>query len=130
MGGLLPYKSEGGKIFKPLGTDTVPAMLTPGEFVLRRSVVDKVGVDRLNALNSGSMFLTPRSFSQDSFRSRENGSVILASTPQTQAVNNSSVYNYNLSVNVSSVSDPNAIAQTVMGQIRRIDSQRLRGNRF
>jgi TP901 family phage tail tape measure protein len=37
----------------PRGTDTVPAMLTPGEFVLRRSAVDKVGVPYLRALNEG-----------------------------------------------------------------------------
>lgn len=53
MGGLLPYKSEGGSIFKPLGTDTVPAMLTPGEFVVRKYAVDNFGVDRLSAINSG-----------------------------------------------------------------------------
>jgi hypothetical protein len=49
---------------------------------------------------------------------------------QPPANNSSSVYNYNLSVNVASQSDPNVIAQTVMGQIRSIDSQRIRGNRF
>jgi hypothetical protein len=53
-------------------------------------------------------------------------------TPEVQppADMRSSVYNYNLSVNVSSQSDPNTIAQTVMGQLRMVDSQRIRGNRF
>jgi hypothetical protein len=52
--------------------------------------------------------------------------------PEANAATNnqSSVYNYNLSVNVASQSDPNVIAQTVMGQIRNVDSQRIRGNRF
>jgi TP901 family phage tail tape measure protein len=49
---------------------------------------------------------------------------------QPPANNSSSVYNYNLSVNVASQSDPNTIAQTVMSQIRSIDSQRIRGSRF
>ena len=53
MGGLLPYKAEGGSIFKPLGTDTVPAMLTPGEFVVRKYAVEKFGLDNLKAINSG-----------------------------------------------------------------------------
>jgi tetratricopeptide (TPR) repeat protein len=53
MGGLLPYKSEGGSIFKPMGTDTVPAMLTPGEFVVRRRAVSNFGLDKLNAINTG-----------------------------------------------------------------------------
>jgi len=33
--------------------DTVPAMLTGGEFVLRRSAVNRIGVNNLNAINSG-----------------------------------------------------------------------------
>ncbi len=38
----------------PVGsTDTVPAMLTPGEFVVKRSAVDKYGTDFLSSLNKG-----------------------------------------------------------------------------
>lgn len=33
--------------------DTVPAMLTPGEFVLRKDVVDAIGARNLDAINSG-----------------------------------------------------------------------------
>ena len=44
--------------------------------------------------------------------------------------NDGSVYNYNLAVNVKSDSDPNKIAKAVIQQIKRVDSQRLRGNRF
>jgi len=47
------YRADGGSIFQPRGTDTVPAMLTPGEYVLRRSAVNKIGVGTLNALNNG-----------------------------------------------------------------------------
>jgi hypothetical protein len=57
--------------------------------------------------------------------------IAIAQQPsQPPANNSSSVYNYNLSVNVASQSDPNTIAQTVIGQIRNIDSQRIRGNKF
>ena len=52
-GGGLIYRAGGGSIFKPKGTDTVPAMLTPGEFVIRKSAVDKIGVGALAALNNG-----------------------------------------------------------------------------
>jgi len=45
--------AAGGSIFKPQGTDTVPAMLTPGEFVMRKSVVDKHGTGFFSALNDG-----------------------------------------------------------------------------
>ena len=51
-GGLI-YRAGGGSIFKPRGTDTVPAMLTPGEFVIRKSAVDAIGKDTLSAINSG-----------------------------------------------------------------------------
>jgi len=33
-------------------TDTVPAMLTPGEFVIRKDAVDQIGVDKLNLMNN------------------------------------------------------------------------------
>jgi hypothetical protein len=52
MGGLIPYKSEGG-FFKSLGSDTVPAMLTPGEFVIRRPAVRGFGVKNLESINRG-----------------------------------------------------------------------------
>ena len=51
-GGVV-YKSDGGNIFQPKGTDTVPAMLTPGEFVVKKSSVDKIGLGTLSAINSG-----------------------------------------------------------------------------
>jgi hypothetical protein len=52
-GGQVQYRAGGGSIFKPKGTDTVPAMLTPGEFVIKKSAVDKIGAGNLAALNNG-----------------------------------------------------------------------------
>jgi len=97
-GGLVKpkYLSSGGFA---IGTDTVPAMLTPGEFVMSRYAVQAHGVDKLKAMNSG-------------------------------ANSSESVYNYNLSLNVKSEANPDEIARTVMTQIKRVDSQRLRSNRF
>ena len=46
------YKEEGGPLFEPQGTDTVPAMLTPGEFVIRKEAVDAIGVDNLEEMNN------------------------------------------------------------------------------
>ena len=99
-------RSQGGMISKfasggfAVGTDTVPAMLTPGEFIVSKYGVDKFGVDNLKAINKGN-------YEQSS-----------------------SVYNYNLSVNVKSDANPNEIARTVMMQIKQIDSQRIKGNRI
>jgi TP901 family phage tail tape measure protein len=53
FGGLVQYRAGGGSIFQPRGTDTVPAMLTPGEFVIKKSSVDKIGRGNLAALNNG-----------------------------------------------------------------------------
>ena len=50
-GGLI-YKAVGGTIFKPKGTDTVPAMLTPGEFVVNRSATQK-NLPLLKSINNG-----------------------------------------------------------------------------
>ena len=53
FGGIIPeYHSQGLPVgFKSRGTDTVPAMLTPGEYVLRKKVVDSLGTNFLNNLN-------------------------------------------------------------------------------
>ena len=54
-GGLIPeYHSEGlpvGINWRRRGTDTVPTMLTPGEYVLRKKAVDSLGTNLLNNLN-------------------------------------------------------------------------------
>ncbi len=51
-GGLIPKYLAAGGFAK--GTDIVPAMLTPGEFVMSKYAVDTYGVDRMKAINSGS----------------------------------------------------------------------------
>lgn len=54
-GGIIPeYHSDGdiiGVDWKPKGTDTVPTMLTPGEYVLRKKAVESLGLNFLNNLN-------------------------------------------------------------------------------
>jgi hypothetical protein len=57
--GGMAFKAKGGLINKikfasssfAKGTDTVPAMLTPGEFVVKKSAVDQYGQDFLNDIN-------------------------------------------------------------------------------
>jgi hypothetical protein len=58
-GGLVTGYQEGGPVSFGLssgygsttGTDSVPAMLTPGEFVVNRDAVQNVGADTLQAIN-------------------------------------------------------------------------------
>jgi len=47
-GGLITGRRAVGR-----GSDTVPAMLTPGEFVMRRSAVQTFGADLFSQLNRG-----------------------------------------------------------------------------
>ena len=125
--GIPQYLSRGGFA---KGTDTVPAMLTPGEFVMSKSAVSKYGVGTMRAMNNGSFVPkmsapTIQSPSGSSFAP----SVVGDSTSATN--NNSSVYNYNLSVNVgSSNAGAQDIANAVMQKIKSVDSQRVRGVRL
>ncbi len=50
MGGMV-YAANG--MFIPRGTDTVPAMLTPGEFVVNRRAVNRIGEQTLRDINNG-----------------------------------------------------------------------------
>lgn len=46
--------ATGGHVPGPnVNADVVPAMLTPGEYVVRKQVVDRIGRDRFDALNNG-----------------------------------------------------------------------------
>ena len=115
MGGIVAkYMASGGMAS---GTDTVPAMLTPGEFVVNRKATQAFG-PLLSAINSPTFSLPNRMSS--SLKSTGSGS--------KTAVNNSkTLYNYSVNVNVSnSGANPNDIARTVINQIKQIDNQRLR----
>ena len=46
FGGLVQGYNQGGEV------DSVPAMLTPGEFVVAKDAVEKVGADTLKGLNA------------------------------------------------------------------------------
>lgn len=95
-GGLIPKYFAVGGFAK--GTDTVPAMLTPGEFIMSKYAVDSYGVDNLRKINNG-----------DSL----SGTVY----------NNT----YTLTVNAKTDANPNDIAQAVMSTIKRVDDRRIRG---
>jgi TP901 family phage tail tape measure protein len=115
-GGMVPKYMASGGFAK--GTDTVPTMLTPGEFVINRKATQEFG-PLLSAINSPT-FSTPKSMSS---------SVMGSSGSQTAVNNSKTLYNYNLSVNVSnSNANPNDIARTVINQIKMIENQRIRSS--
>jgi hypothetical protein len=98
-GGLVPkrYSASGFSI----GTDTVPAMLTPGEFVMSKYAVDTHGMNTMKSLNSGQSV----------------GGAVYNNT-------------YALTVNARTDANPNEIAQAVMSTIKQVDDRRIRGVSF
>ena len=123
-------KAGGGIInWRPSGTDTVPAMLTPGEFVMKKSAVGKYGVGMMRAINSGRF--VPEMSAPAVMKPVDVGTSSVSNGQNSMVNNNATVYNYNLSVNVSSSNaGAQEIANAVMGKIRSVDSQRVRGVRI
>ena len=123
-GGFVPkYLADGGFA---IGTDTVPAMLTPGEFVIKKSVAEQYG-PLLQSLNNG----TYGSFETPTYNNMSNNAVKVGAGSSTSVSDNSSrVYNYNVGISVNNTSaSADDIAKAVMSEIKYIDSQRLRGQR-
>jgi hypothetical protein len=125
------YFSDGGDVD---GTDTVPAMLTPGEFVINRSAAQEHR-PLLEAVNSGAMSGFLDSMQMPVYNSpqrtyQEGPSGIKYSSARSSeslsSVDNS-VYNYNLSVNVEGSNlSANDVANQVMNKIKQVDAQRMR----
>lgn len=90
-------------------TDRVPALLTPGEFVIRKSVANAY-MPLLEQLNGN---IYPG-----------------AAMPKGSAKNNSNLYNNSYSVNVNVAgtdASPDEIANAVMSKIKQVESRSLRG---
>ena len=141
MGGKVSYKGSrepapgmmmGGKVKKyafgsmvpGLGnTDRVPALLTPGEFVVRKSAT-KANLSLLQAIND------------QVFPNNSVGSLGSSSGNVQSSVTNVSpttMYNNNYSVNVNvagSDASPNDIANIVVQKIKSINSRQVRGSRY
>jgi len=132
-GGMIKGYANGGRI--PMnrvvpGTanyDKVDARLTPGEFVIRKEAVQKYGKGFFAALNDTVYDTVPRVSAPSFNTSNMSTTGVKTSDKDTKPV----VYNnYSVSVNVKSEADPDRIARTVTDQIKRVESQKIRGNRF
>jgi hypothetical protein len=117
--GITKHMAYGGRA---MGSDTIPAMLTPGEFVVNKAATKahRPLLERLNESKYPSML--------------DGGG---SSTPSINNVstsvndNSTAVYNYNLGFSINSnTSNPNDIARVVMRQIKNVDLQRVRKQRF
>jgi hypothetical protein len=127
-GGMVPkYMASGGSV----GSDTVPAMLTPGEFVMNRAATKQFG-PMLNDINN-SKFPSMIKDMSPAVYSSNNSSLItptITSVATTVSDSSTTMYNYNIGITVpQSNASSNDIARAVMGQIKYIDSQRIRGQK-
>jgi hypothetical protein len=131
MGGNINYKGSTepapvrmafGSIAPGLGnTDRVPALLTPGEFVVRKSVAQE-NMGLLKTLNG------------DVFPKINNGMSASIPTTETNTVvqGDTNLYNnYSINVNVADTSaSAEDIAGVVINKIKSINDRSMRGNRF
>ena len=117
-GGMVPkYMARGGAI----GSDTVPSMLTPGEFIMNRRATEQFG-PMLSMLNESKY---------PSMIGNKNTSQVPINNISTSTSDNSTaVYNYNLGFSINGANaNANDIARAVMKEIKNVDSQRVRGQR-
>jgi len=88
---LKPKKMNVGGVVPGYGDqDTVPTMLTPGEFVVRKEVVEKVGVDNLKVVNNMDDKITPMDISEDTDSGTSEILVVNRTNVVTQSVVNNS----------------------------------------
>ena len=118
MGGMVPkYLATGGRI----GSDSVPTMLTPGEFVMNKRASAEFG-PMLSMLNESKY---PSMISN-----RGSAQVPVNNTSTSISDNSTAVYNYNLGFSINgSNANANDIARVVMREIKNVDAQRIRGQR-
>jgi hypothetical protein len=113
-------------------TDKVPALLTPGEFVVRKPVAKKYG-GFLNQLNSQVFPAVGKGISSPTY-SMPAQSVTNVPVNNTNVVSNSSpMYNstYNVNVNVSGTNaSPDDIANVVMAKLSNQNRGNLRSSRY
>jgi TP901 family phage tail tape measure protein len=123
MGGLIPYSAGG--VPGDGGRDSVRALLTPGEFVIRKSMVEKYGMPMMKAINQGA-------FAMPSYNvpSGKNSSVDRASVNNTASINAPVYNNYDMSFAISGANaSADEIANKVMYKIKQAQSQQIRSGR-
>ncbi len=92
------YRAKGGgsSIFKPKGTDTVPAMLTPGEWVHKKAAVDYFGTRFMQKINNLDIRGAMRELSA---RAGNMSAVARGNTIYNNVTNNSPTINQNINTN-------------------------------
>ena len=122
MGGLIPY-SDGGKVLGEGSRDSVSAMLTPGEFVIRKTMVEKYGTSLMKAINQGS-------FTMPQYKVGKIDGEVEVNKNNVSNIN-APVYNtYDMKFAISgSNASAEDIANRVMFKMKQVQDQGIRGNR-
>jgi TP901 family phage tail tape measure protein len=132
FGGKIKKMATGGFVPGTGLIDKVPALLTPGEFVINKESAKTFG-PLLNKINDSKFpsFLND-GYSQNKYDVEPS---LVISAPSKTSVNtisdnSNTVYNYSVGITVGgSSATPDTIAKAVLGEIKYIDSQRIRGQR-
>lgn len=133
MGGIIPVNkyASGGMIFGgQSSTDNIPAMLTAGEYVIRKDRVDKLGTNILDKLNygyaGGGVVSAPQGAGSSSVLQGLND---IVEGLNKNNINNQSVANItnNISINIDSNGKVNSSVQTDVNS--KEDSKEKRNNK-
>ena len=122
-GGMISKYSAGG-IAGNGSRDSIPAMLTPGEYVIRKAMVDKYGTPMFEKINQGS-------FSMPSFNTGEQTPTNVSGNSGGNTNVVAPMYN-NYSVNVSvsnSGASADEIANKTLMKIKQLQSTQIRSGR-
>lgn len=115
-GGMIRYFAGGGAA---KGSDTVPAMLTPGEFVVNKAAAQAYR-PLLESINRSTY---PNMNKFDSAKTPTTANLSNVVTDNSRIA-----YNYSLSVNMNgSNQDPNDVANAVLVKIRQLENQKVKG---
>ena len=117
-------RSYGGMIFGSGTRDSIAAMLTPGEFVIRKAMVDKYGIPMMESLNQGSFALPKYDLGSSS------PEMTVVSNNMVSSIN-APVYNtYDMKFAINGTNQSaDEIANKVMFKMKQIQDQGIRGNR-
>jgi len=137
------YMADGGAV----GSDTVPAMLTPGEFVVNKAS-SKAFAPFLTAINESkypsilaNKISNARPIYQIPIQTSLNQPSYNISTPMfntsptnianaSYSDNSSAVYNYSVGISIGGTNaSPETVAKAVMNEIKYLDSQRVKKQR-